>query len=190
MKKSLGAGPLVYPTPVFVVATYDMEDKPNVMTAAWGGVCCSKPPCVAVSLREATYTHGNIMERKAFTINIGSKKLVNEIDYFGISTGRNANKLDITGLKVEASKVVDAPYVDEFPLVLECRLKEVVEIGLHTQFIGEVVDVKADEDIVGDNDIIDIEKLQPLLFSPVGRKYHGVGEMVADAFAAGKVYRK
>lgn len=190
MKKSLGAGPLVYPTPVFVVATYDSDNKPNVMTAAWGGVCCSKPPCVAVSLREATYTHGNILKRKAFTINIGNTKLVNEIDYFGISTGRNVNKLEVTDLTAIASEVVDAPYIEEFPLVLECKLKQVVAIGIHTQFIGEVVDVKAEEEVVGGKDVPDIEKLDPLLFSPVGRKYHAVGEMVADAFSVGKIYRK
>jgi len=68
MKNSLGAETIVPTTPVWVVGTYNREGKPNVMTAAWGGICCSKPPCVYVSLREATCTYGNIMERKAFTI--------------------------------------------------------------------------------------------------------------------------
>ena len=68
MKKSLGPKTLIYPTPVWVVGTYDKEGKPNVMTIAWGGICCSKPPCVAISLRKATYSYGNIVERKAFTL--------------------------------------------------------------------------------------------------------------------------
>lgn len=85
MKKSLGAKTLVYPTPVFVVGTYDKAGKPNAMTASWGGICCSQPPCVAVSLRKATYTHGNILARKAFTISIPSEEYVKQADHFGSS---------------------------------------------------------------------------------------------------------
>jgi len=68
MKKSLGARALAFITPVWVVGTYDKDDKPNVMTAAWGGICCSKPPCIYVSLRKPRYSYNNIVERKAFTI--------------------------------------------------------------------------------------------------------------------------
>ena len=92
MKKSLGAKTLIYPTPVWVVGTYDNEGKPNVMTAAWGGVCCSQPPCVGVSLRKATYSFGSIMERKAFTVNVPSDAHVREADYFGIASGRDSDK--------------------------------------------------------------------------------------------------
>ena len=70
MNKSLGAKTLIYPAPVLVVGTYDKAGKPNVMTASWGGICCSQPPCIAVSLRKATYSYNNILERKAFTISI------------------------------------------------------------------------------------------------------------------------
>jgi flavin reductase (DIM6/NTAB) family NADH-FMN oxidoreductase RutF len=84
MKKSIGAKTIVHPTPAFVVATYDRAGRANAMTAAWGGICCSVPPCVAVSLRKATYTYGNIMERKAFTVNIASEKYTAAVDYFGI----------------------------------------------------------------------------------------------------------
>ncbi|MEN6447835.1 MAG: flavin reductase, partial [Syntrophaceae bacterium] len=69
MKKSIGPMTMVCTTPVWIVGSYDQAGKPNIMTAAWGGVCCSEPPCIAVSLRKATYTYHNIMERKAFTIN-------------------------------------------------------------------------------------------------------------------------
>lgn len=68
MKKSIGARTIVYPAPVFIVGTYDKDCKPNAMNAAWGGICCSSPPCVAVALRKATYPYGNIMEHKAFTV--------------------------------------------------------------------------------------------------------------------------
>ena len=78
MKKSIGAETIVYPAPILIVGTYDKSGKPNVMTAAWGGICSSKPPCVTVSLRKATYSYGNIVENKAYTINIPSEKYVRE----------------------------------------------------------------------------------------------------------------
>ena len=86
MKISLGARTLVYPTPVFCVGTYDAEGKPNAMAVAWGGVCCSKPPCVAISLRKATYTYGSLVESKAFTVSVPSRDHVVAADYFGMST--------------------------------------------------------------------------------------------------------
>lgn len=189
MKKSLGPNTLVYPTPVWVIGAYDQNGKANVMTAAWAGICCSKPPCVAVSLREATYTHGCIIAREAFTVNVGVEKYAAEVDYFGLSSGKSIDKFASVALTAVKSEVVDAPYIAEFPLVLECKLKQIVEIGLHTQFIGEIIDVKADEEVLGENDIPDISLLKPMIFSPGGRKYHGVGQMIGEAFALGKRFR-
>ncbi len=146
MKKSLGAKTILYPTPVIIVGTYDDEGKPNAMTVAWGGICCSVPPCVAVSLRKATYSHGNIVKRQAFTVSVPSERHVKEADYFGIASGRNEDKFAVTRLTPVRSDLVDAPYVEEFPLVLECRLAHTFELGLHTQFVGEILDVKADEE--------------------------------------------
>ena len=80
MKKSIGAKTLVYPTPAFVIGTYDKDGRPNVMTAAWAGICCSKPPCVGVSLRKARYSYDNIVARKAFTVNVPSETYVKETD--------------------------------------------------------------------------------------------------------------
>ena len=119
MKKSLGAKTLVYPAPVFVVGTYDSQGKPNVMTASWGGICCSRPPCVAVSLRKATYTYGNIVQRKAFTISIPSEAHVQAADHFGLVSGRDEDKFAATKLTPVRSDLVDAPYVKEFPMIVE-----------------------------------------------------------------------
>jgi len=185
MKKSLGAKTIVYPTPVFVVGTYDNNGKPNVMTAAWAGICCSAPPCIYVSLRKATYTYGNIMERKAFTVSIPSEAYVKEADYFGIVSGRDVDKFKATGLNPVNSDLVDAPYVREFPLIIECKLLRHIEIGLHTEFIGEVMDVKANETILDNDGIPDIEKIKPVIFSPEGRKYNGIGKSLGKAFSIG-----
>lgn len=186
MKKSMGAKTLLYPTPVCVVGTYDKAGKPNAMTAAWAGICCSSPPCLAVSLRKASYTYGNIMERKAFTISLPSEDYVKQADYFGMTSGRDEDKFSKAGLTPVKGELVDAPFVKEFPLVLECKLLHSIEIGLHTQFIGEILDARADEECLGLDGLPDIEKIRPILFSPEGRKYHGVGKLLGDAFSLGR----
>jgi flavin reductase (DIM6/NTAB) family NADH-FMN oxidoreductase RutF len=186
MKKSIGPRTLAFPTPVWVVGTYDVNGKPNAMTAAWGGICCSKPPCVAVSLRKATYSYGNLVHRQAFTISVPSEAHVREADYFGMASGREVNKFAAVRLTPVASTLVDAPFVKEFPLVLECKLIHTIEIGLHTQFIGEILDVKADASVLGDKGFPDIEKVRPIIFGPEIRTYHGIGKYLGQAFAVGK----
>lgn len=186
MKKSLGAKTLVYPTPVFVIGTYDKVGKPNVMTASWGGICCSQPPCVAVSLRKATYTYAQILERRAFTINIPSEAQVKEADYIGLVSGRNEDKFAATGLTAVRSTLVDAPYVQEFGMILECRLANSFELGLHTEFVGEVMDVKVDPSILKADGTVDIKKIKPLVFAPDSQSYYGVGDFVGKAFSVGR----
>ncbi len=187
MKKSLGAKTLVYPLPVWVVGTYDKANKPNVATIAWGGICCSQPPCVAISLRKATYSYGNIMERKAFTVNVPSEKYAKDADYFGMVSGRDTDKFAASGLTSVKSDLVDAPYVKEFPLVLECKLIRTIEIGLHTQFIGEIMDVKADDVVLGEKGITDIEKLKPVIFAADTGGYYSVGKFIGKAYSIGKM---
>ncbi|MBF7081812.1 flavin reductase family protein [Desulfallas sp. Bu1-1] len=186
MKKSLGAKTILYPTPVLIVGTYDQKGKPNVMNAAWGGICCSVPPCISVSLRKATYTYENIMARKAYTINIPSEDYAKEADYFGLVSGRDVDKFARSGLTPVKSDLVDAPYIAEFPLILECKVIHIFEIGLHTQFIGEVMDVKADPAILGENEVPVMEKLKPMLHAPEIRHYYGVGKDIGAAFSIGK----
>lgn len=186
MKKSLGPKTLVYPTPVFVVGTYDKEGKANVMTAAWGGIACSVPPCVAVSLRKATHSYGNILANEAFTISIPSEEYVKEADYFGMVSGRDEDKFAATGLTPVKSDLVNAPYLQEFPLVIECKLLHTFELGLHTQFVGEIMDVKVDEDLMANGKVPAIDKVKPILFAPENRSYHGIGKYLGKAFSIGR----
>lgn len=186
MKQSLGAKTVVYPAPVFIVGTYDREGKANVMTVAWGNVCCSKPPCIAISVRKATQSYSNILERKAFTINIPSEDYVKEADYFGIVTGKKIDKLTATGLTPVKGGLVDAPYIEEFPFILECKLIHINELGLHIQFIGEILDIKAEESVLGKNRTIDIEKVRPMVYAPEIRKYFSIGRYLGRAFSIGK----
>lgn len=188
MKKSIGPQTLAYPTPVFVVGTYDADDKPNVMTAAWGGICCSVPPCVTISLRKATYTYGNIMNRKAYTISIPGEQHIREADYFGIESGKKTDKCAVTGLTPVRSERVDAPYVKEFPLVLECKVIHTYEIGLHTQFIGEIVDIKVGTEYLNEKGHPDANKIKPLIFEPGNGRYFGFGDYLGKAFSIGKAF--
>jgi flavin reductase (DIM6/NTAB) family NADH-FMN oxidoreductase RutF len=190
MKQSLGTNTLVGATTVWVIGTYDRNGMPNFMTAAWGGVCCSDPPCIGVSLRKATYSYSGIVERKAFTVNIPSAKYVKETDYAGITSGRDVDKWQATGLTPEKSDLVDAPYVAEFPLVLECRLFQTLELGLHTHFIGEIVDVKAEESVLGEDRSIDIEKVDAFFYVPGKRCYYRIGPYLGKAHSIGAGLRK
>jgi flavin reductase (DIM6/NTAB) family NADH-FMN oxidoreductase RutF len=184
--KSLGPKTLVYPAPVLVIGSYGDGGRANAMVCAWGGICCSAPPEVAISLRKATATHGNITARKAFTINIPSEKLVEKVDYFGTVSGRDVDKFEKTGLTPVKSELVDAPYIKEFPLILECSLVNTIELGLHTHFIGEVKDVKVDEAVLDADGILDVQKVLPFMFAPDSRIYFGISRKIGEAFSIGK----
>lgn len=188
MKKSLGAKTLLYPTPVLAIGSYHADGRPNVMTAAWGGIACSKPPCVSVSLRAATATHGNIVARKAFTISLPSREQAAAADYFGLVSGRDVDKFAATALTPAKAEFVDAPYVAEFPLVVECAVVQVHELGLHTQFIGEVKDVKIDESCLDGDGHIDADKLDPVALALEAGGYFALGALIGPAFTIGKVF--
>ncbi len=185
MKRSLGAMTLALPAPVWVIGTYDSAGAPNLMTAAWGGIACSKPPAVSVSLREATYTFANIVDRKAFTVSIPSVAQARQVDFLGIASGRDVDKLAEAGLTATRSELVDAPYVAEFALSLECRLLHSLKIGLHTLFVGEIVDVKADEEVLVDG-IPTVDLVKPFVFSVGEQAYYAVGDFVGPAFRLGR----
>src|SRR4030067_2546155 len=183
VKKSLGPKTIIYPAPVLIIGTYDKDGKPNAMNVAWGGLCCSNPPSVAISLRKATYPTGSIVERKAFTVNIPSETYVKEADYFGIVSGAKEDKFAASKLTPVKSDLVDAPYIKEFPIVLECKLTHTIEIGLHTQFIGQIIDTKVDELALDGNNVPQLGKIKPILYAPEIRAYYGVGEFLGKAFS-------
>ncbi|PKN39550.1 MAG: flavoredoxin [Deltaproteobacteria bacterium HGW-Deltaproteobacteria-20] len=188
MKKSMGAKTLLYPTPVLVVGSYDAEARPNVMTAAWGGIACSRPPCITVSLRAATASHGNITARKAFTVSLPARDHAAQADYFGLVSGHDVDKFAATGLTPVAAEFVDAPSIAEFPLVVECELVQVHELGLHTQFIGEVKDVKVDERCLDEEGRLDIRRLDPIAcaLGDAAAGYYALGELLGGAYSIGK----
>lgn len=189
MHISLGAHTFVMPTPVFLVGVYDDEKRPNIMTAAWGGIIGSRPPCLGVSLRPATWTHRCLMTRAGFTVSIPSAAQAAQADYAGIVSGEKENKFETLRLTPIPGEHVDAPYVAECPLALELSLRQRVEAGSHTQFVGEIMDVKIRKDCLNPDGMPDMAKINALAYSPLTREYYAVGEFAARAFAVGKTIR-
>jgi flavin reductase (DIM6/NTAB) family NADH-FMN oxidoreductase RutF len=185
MKKSLGAKALALPSPVWVVGSYGSDGQPNAMVVAWGGICCAEPPCVAISLQRTRLTHANISQCDAFTISVPSKDYLAEVDFLGIASGKNTDKFLATGLTPVRSEVVNAPYVKEFPLILECKVRHVIELGLHTQFIGEIIDVKAEEAVLDNNGWPVTEKVNSIISSACNRSYYALGEYLGKAYSSG-----
>jgi flavin reductase (DIM6/NTAB) family NADH-FMN oxidoreductase RutF len=180
-KKSLGLETYLFPLPTVVVGSYDEDFKANMMVASWTGIVSSRPAMVSVSLRKATYSYQNIIDRKAFTISIPSRKHIVEMDLVGTKSGRNLDKFTHVGLSATASNLVNAPYVEEMPLTLECELVEYKEYGLHTMFIGQVKDIKIDPDYLQDNGMPDIRKIDPIAYAHGDREYYALGHYLGKA---------
>ncbi|MFO7863581.1 MAG: nitroreductase family protein [Salinivirgaceae bacterium] len=176
-KKSMGVRSEVYPKPAFVIGSYDKAGKPNIMTAAWAGICNSDPLSIAVSMRPATYSYHNVTETKSFTVNIPSAELAKYVDYAGRFSGKDVNKFIETGLTPVKGEFVNAPYVKEFPIVIECEVTAFHDLGSHRQFIGKVIDVKADKAILNTDGRVNVDLLNPLIYG--GGNYYETGSFLA-----------
>ncbi|NYT05523.1 MAG: flavin reductase family protein [Methanomicrobiales archaeon] len=188
MKQSFGPKTLLYPHPVLLVGTYDGTGRPDVMTAAWGGICSSQPPSVAVSIQRHRMTYANILATGAFTVSIPSAGQVAEADFFGIVSGKDADKFAATGFTPVRGDHVNAPFVGECPLVLECRCTGTLDIGVHTQFVGEILDVKIETSVLDADGKPDIEKIRPFAYDSFRREYVSMGSFLAPAFSAGRAF--
>lgn len=170
IKRSLGVKNLVFPEPAMVIGSYDKEGNANIMTAAWFGVANSRPLKVSVSLRPATYSYHGITVNKAFTVNVPDVSLVSYVKFAGKYSGKDMNKFAETGLTPIRAEYVNAPYVKEFPIVLECKVTEFHDLGSHRQFIGEVVDAKIDESLLNENGKVNMDLFKPIVYAQ-GRYY-------------------
>lgn len=186
MRKDFGAKPWLYPLPVLIVGSYDAQGRPDAMNAAWGGIYESDQ--VILCLSEGHKTTKNIKARGAFTVSIADRAHLVQADYVGmVSANAVSDKMERSGLHSEKSAHVDAPLFDEFPMALECRL---VKVGKDGHIIGEIVNVSADERILGEDGQIDANKLEPISFDAVHRTYRVLGETVGNAFSDGAALGK
>jgi flavin reductase (DIM6/NTAB) family NADH-FMN oxidoreductase RutF len=161
------------------------------MAAAWGGICSSDPLSLTVSVRPERWTHDALLTRKGFTVCIASENMAVATDYVGIASGRRYDKFAVAGFTPVRAEKVDAPYIAECPVVLECALSQTVRLGAHTMMIGTILDVKADEDrLDASGEFPDIFKVAPLLYDSGSRCYYSIGQLVGPAFSIGKALLK
>ena len=182
MRKNFGVKPWVYPMPVFIVAAYDGNGKPCCMNAAWGGIY--EEDQIMICLAESHKTTKNIKESKAFTVSIATAEYMLEADYVGLVSGnKTPDKMERAGFTTVKSEFVNAPIIEQLPMTVECRLIKFNEDGI---CIGEIVNVSADEKILGEDGRIDPVKLDPIAFDPVHHAYRKLGERIGTAFSDGK----
>lgn len=182
MRKNFGAKPYLYPQPVFIIATYSEDGTANAMNAAWGGI--NESTQIAMCLSSGHKTVKNILKRGAFTVSMADVAHVVECDYVGIVSANNVpDKLQKAGFHTTKAEFVDAPIINELPMTLECKLISYDEKTCH--LIGEIINVSADESILGENGKIDPAKLEPITFDPVNNDYLKLGEKVGNAFKDG-----
>ena len=182
MKKNFGAKPYLYPMPVLIIASYDENDVPNAMNAAWGCICDYNR--VALYLAAEHKTVRNILDRQAFTVSIADADHVVAADYVGIVSGNKVpEKVTKAGWHTTKSDFVDAPVIDELPMALECRL---ISFDPDTELlVGEIVNVCAEERVLNEKGKIDPAKLRPISYDPANNAYLVLGEKVGNAFKDG-----
>ncbi len=182
MRKNFGAKPYTYPQPVYIVAAYDEDGTPDAMNAAWGGI--SDDTQISMCLSPGHKTVKNILARKAFTVSMADAAHVVACDYVGVESGNKVkNKFEKAGFHAVKSEFVDAPLIEELPMAVECKL--VSYDAQSCRMVGEIVNVSADESVLGENGKIDPAKLDPIVFDPVNMAYLKLGEKVGNAFKDG-----
>lgn len=144
-KQNWKPGNMLYPLPVIMVSCARPKERPNIITLAWAGTVCSDPVMVSISVRKERYSHDIISETGEFVINLVTKDLCYATDYCGVKSGRDTDKFKMMKLTPLPSKHIQAPGIEESPVNLECRVKQVLELGSHDMYIAEVVGVTVDE---------------------------------------------
>ena len=185
MKKSFGVKPYLYPMPVLMIATYDEAGVVDVMNMAWGGICDNNK--VALNITESHKTAANIKAKGAFTISIADVEHLTEADYFGIVSGNKvANKFEQSGLHANKSENVDAPVIEEFPVVLECKVVEIHKEPGSFRVVGEIVNTLVDEKVLDAEGKVNPTKVNAFAFDPFQNGYYRIGEKVGQAWESGK----
>ncbi len=164
MKEYWKAGNMLNPLPAVMVSCGDMDNS-NIITVAWCGNICTNPPMLYVSIRPERYSYKIIKETKEFVVNLTTKDLVYETDYAGVKSGKDIDKFKQLKLTKLESKYVKCPTIKESPVSLECRVKEVIELGSHHMFIADILGVTVDKDLMDENNRFNLEKAGLITYS-------------------------
>ena len=173
-----------YPQPVLVIGTYDESGDPNAMNVGWGGMVGSR--YVEINISPGHKTTENIQAKGAFTMSFADRAHLAEADYVGLVSGSvKPDKIAAAGLHPVKGSFVDAPIFEDFPLALECRVMEIAPGHGGLRIVGEVMNVSADEAILGEDGLVDADKAEFLSFDRVRRVYRVLGGVVGKAYHDG-----
>ena len=189
MKRTLGPTDRLYPMPCPLVLG-GVDDDADTLPVAWIGIASHTPPSVSMALRNSRHTLAMIRKTGEFTVNFPTSEMAEVVDFCGIVSGRDRDKIAQTGLTLAPSSLVTPPLIAECPYNLECRVTHEIEIGEYVLVIGEIIESHAEEGILDDTgEKVDVAALDPLIYIAGSKEYRKVGEKVGDAFEIGKALR-
>lgn len=174
-KISWKPGTMIYPIPAVLVSCGNME-KNNIFTVAWTGIINSDPAMTYISVRPERYSYNMIKESGEFVINLTTKDLAFSTDYAGVTSGRNVDKVNKLGLNLEKSYNISTPMIKESPVSIECKVKEIKELGTHHMFMAEIVSVNVDDKYLDETGRFDMEKCNLIAYSH--GQYYTLGEKI------------
>lgn len=177
MKKQVWKGTvLTAPVPPVMVSCGHMESS-NIVTVAWTGTVNTKPPMTYISLRPSRHSYGIIKERGEFAINLTPTSLIKKADYCGIYTGKKVDKFENCGFTKAEATQISAPLIDECPISLECKVKDIIPLGTHDMFLAEIVAVHVDEKLIDEEGKLHLEKADLSAFAH--GDYYSLGKKLA-----------
>ncbi len=180
MRKNFGPKPFLFPQPVMIIGTYDENGKANAMNAAWGGIVGMDEIIIDLSSHKTT---DNILLNKAFTVSVADVEHMTACNYVGIvSANKEPDKMEKAGFTTTKSEFVNAPVINELPLTLECELIDVID---GSKFLGKIKNVSIDENVLGEDGELSLEKFNPITYDTVHYGYYRLGEKVGNAFKDG-----
>ena len=181
----MGRQTLIYPMPVLLVGS-NVNDKPNFMAVAWGGIANGEPPMISVAIRHSRHTYRGIKQNSTFSVNIPSSDMVREADYCGITSGSKVNKVEVCRFTVFYGKLGNAPLIEQCPINLECKVTHILDLGSHALVVGRIEETHISKSCLTDCKP-DVNKIKPMTYimSPA-TQYQALGEVLAKAFSIGK----
>lgn len=175
MKQDWKPGTLIYPVPAAMISCGQTEEEYNILTLSWVGTICTNPPMCYISVRPERYSYDIIKRNMEFVINITTEELAYATDWCGVKSGNDFNKFEEMNLTAGKANIVRAPIIEESPLNIECRVREIVSLGSHDMFIADVVNVKADEKYIDlKTGKFSLEESKPIAYSH--GQYYGLGK--------------
>ena len=172
-RKIWKAGTFIYPLPAVMVSSGTME-KSNIMTVAWTGILNTNPAMCYISVRPERYSYDLIKQQGEFVINLTNEKLAYATDWCGVKTGAKVDKFKEMHLTKEKAQFVKCPIIKESPVAIECKVKEIRELGSHHMFIAEVLSIDADEKYIDEKGAFDISKCNMIAYS--NGHYYSMGK--------------